>query len=127
MTVVPEAVLPMLALLVPASGMFAFLAMLTPPSPHVLRSSYVAMRYNVHDNSAFGMASEMYERDPNDVASVDVARVEDLIAERIDCRYARDFEGADAIRAELKQSHGVIVNDRERLWFVDNGRRVPLI
>ena len=60
------------------------------------------------------------------MASVDVARVEDLIAERIDCRYARDFEGADAIRAELKQSHGVIVNDRERLWFVDNGRsRTP--
>ena len=68
-----------------------------------------------------GYRSDMYERDPTDTAAVDVDRVEQLLAERSDLRRSRDFDGADAIRDELKGSYGVTVIDREMLWFVGGG------
>ena len=61
-----------------------------------------------------------YERDPNDNAEVDVARVEQLVSERADCRSDRDFTSADAIRDELRSVHGVTVSDREMTWCVGN-------
>ena len=59
-----------------------------------------------------------YERDPNDNAEVDVARVEQLVAERADCRSDRDFTSADAIRDELRNVHSVTVSDRDMTWSV---------
>ena len=74
-----------------------------------------------------GRRRDSYEREPSDTAEVDVARVETLLAERTQLRAARDFDGADAVRDELREMD-VTVHDREMRWFVgdlrdlDNGR-----
>ena len=65
--------------------------------------------------SSFG-----YVRRAGDDGPIDVARVEELIAERSDLRMARDYEGADAVRDELR-GMGVTVHDREMEWFVGRG------
>ncbi len=59
-----------------------------------------------------------YMRERGDDAEVDVARVEALIAERDDLRWERDFDGADAIRDELRDM-GVAIFDRDRSWRVE--------
>jgi len=53
--------------------------------------------------------------------SADVGAVEDLLNQREDLRRGRDFNGADAIRDELRFDFNVIVDDREKTWWVDDG------
>ena len=61
-----------------------------------------------------------------------MARVEELLAERMSLRKSRDFGGADVLRDELR-AIGVTVLDREMRWFVgarqgyrgDDGGRGP--
>ena len=68
-----------------------------------------------------GRRRDTYEREPGDTAEVDVARVEALLAERAQLRAARDFDGADAVRDELRDMD-VTVHDREMRWFVGDLR-----
>lgn len=50
---------------------------------------------------------------PNDL---DVAKVEEIVERRKAMRAARDFAGADALKAELK-GMGVTVMDADDSWF----------
>ena len=63
-------------------------------------------------------ASHDYTRSSNDRHPVDTARVDTLIAARMNAKITRDFDRADALRMELRQL-GVEVHDRDKLWFVD--------
>ena len=44
--------------------------------------------------------------------------INELISERLDCKFRRDFNTADDIKAELEDA-GVFINDSERLWRAD--------
>ena len=69
-----------------------------------------------------GRASRSSDYTPvGDVADADTARIEALLQERVELRRSRNFDGADAIRDELRFELGVIVDDREQTWWVDNG------
>lgn len=46
---------------------------------------------------------------------IDLAVVEDLLAQRIEAKKARDFDGADELRGQLR-TLGVYVDDRTRTW-----------
>jgi len=59
-----------------------------------------------------------YTRSGNDNFPVDVTRVNELIAGRMNAKITRDFERADALRMELRQL-GVEVHDRDKV------RRTP--
>mmetsp|Transcript_27375 Transcript_27375/g.41219 ORF Transcript_27375/g.41219 Transcript_27375/m.41219 type:complete len:649 (+) Transcript_27375:52-1998(+) len=55
-------------------------------------------------------------------ASLDAAdekAIEDALRERTQCKLSRDYESADAIRDDLRMRFNVIVDDREREWYVD--------
>ena len=74
--------------------------------------NYDAAPYAEHD----------YERaQDDDGASVDVAAVDALLAERVQMKRRRLFDEADAIRDELQRVHGVSVWDRERVWRTGRG------
>ena len=67
-------------------------------------------------------AEHDYERaQDDDGASVDVAAVDALLAERVQMKRRRLFDEADAIRDELQRVHGVSVWDRERVWRTGRG------
>jgi len=58
-----------------------------------------------------------YKRDTSaDRSNVDEATVNNLIAERLQCRKAGRFGEADAIRDTLLNNHGVAIFDREKVW-----------
>lgn len=71
-------------------------------------------------NQGYGAS---YERAPGDVGEVDVSRVESLIAERAELRGKRDYDGADAVRDQLRNEHGVELYDRDMQWAVAADRR----
>ncbi len=55
-------------------------------------------------------------------ASLDEADEKAVVAalkERTQCKMKRDYERADAIRDDLRNKFNVIVDDREREWYVD--------
>ena len=56
-----------------------------------------------------------YVRGADDGAPVDEERVEELLAERQDMRFARKFAEADRLRDQLRDM-GITVWDRNRLW-----------
>ena len=64
-------------------------------------------------------------------ASVDLAVVNELLAERVAAKRGRDFQTADDIRDELRAVHGVKVFDKERTWAIGgrggSGGRSPNI
>ena len=69
------------------------------------------------------LCSCVYSRSENDGASAsdtqpDVPAIEALIDERAALRTDRDFEAADALKAELRRVHKVIINDRYRTWRI---------
>ena len=64
-----------------------------------------------------------YRREPGDNNPCDVEAVERLIAERSRLRKARDWDGADRVRDQLKDSHGVYIKDKELIWYVGSGSR----
>lgn len=58
-----------------------------------------------------------YIRDRRDIKEeMDVNAVDALLAERLAYKKGRDFDAADRIRDELLAEHGVVVNDRARIW-----------
>ena len=69
-----------------------------------------------------GGGGAYYEREAGDTAPIDVARVEELLAQRSELRRARDFQGADEIRDELR-GMDVTVKDQDGIWFVGRGAR----
>jgi len=64
-----------------------------------------------------------YERETGDDNPCDVEAVERLIAERSRLRKAQDWSGADFVRDQLKNEHGVYIKDKELKWYVGNGGR----
>jgi hypothetical protein len=49
-----------------------------------------------------------------------------LIKARDDARRRRNYEVSDNVRDELKESHGVFIDDRLRMWWTSvDGRKVP--
>ena len=48
-------------------------------------------------------------------AGVDVSAVEALLAQRVECKKARDYDGSDKLQATLLKM-GVYVKDRDRTW-----------
>jgi len=48
----------------------------------------------------------------------DIAFVNDKIKERFQCKRDRDYDSADAIRDELQDSFGVVIDDRTKEWRV---------
>lgn len=83
------------------------------------RSALVMYGERGYDNGGGGYGrggnEGAYERDRDDNAQVDVARVQQMVTERAELRAARDFDGADALRDELS-AMGVTIFDRERTW-----------
>ena len=64
-----------------------------------------------------------YTRVPgDDDRPIDLERVRSLLATRFAMRSARDFDGADRVREELR-SLGVTVSDKEMTWKCSGGRR----
>ena len=58
-----------------------------------------------------------FSRAAGDTAPVDIPLVESLLSERTELRKRRDFDGADAIREELRRM-GIGVDDKARTWVV---------
>lgn len=69
---------------------------------------------------AGGQAGHDYHREPDDRAPIDVAKVDDLLSQRVAAKRQRDFTSADALRDQLR-SMGVEVQDREKTWRVGRG------
>ncbi|HDI79236.1 MAG TPA: cysteine--tRNA ligase, partial [Desulfobacteraceae bacterium] len=63
---------------------------------------------------------EFFERLHPELASLDMEKIERMIAERADARAKKDFQKADAIRDELR-SMGIILEDSPRgtVWRLD--------
>jgi hypothetical protein len=55
----------------------------------------------------------------HDLDDTTLATIETLIAARLDARYRRNFDTADAIRKQLFDDHKVRLDDRAKLWFLD--------
>jgi len=93
-------------------------------SPAVIEYEAPAPRAPRRDFSNGDDRRTEYVRDPDDDGSaVDEGAVNALLAERSQCKRARDFDSADAIRDELKAVHGVSVWDKDLMWRKDLGPR----
>lgn len=56
----------------------------------------------------------------------EVAAIRSLIKARDDARRRRKYEVSDRIRDELKQAHGVFIDDRLKMWWTEiDGNKVP--
>jgi len=73
------------------------------------------MSWHIKDNERPACC---YVRTHSDTSDVDLATVEELLRQRAKCREQRDWQGADALRDELRDAHRVSVSDRELEWFV---------
>ncbi|KAJ1462714.1 hypothetical protein M885DRAFT_429328, partial [Pelagophyceae sp. CCMP2097] len=68
-----------------------------------------------------------YRRADDGTTAVDEARVDELLARRLQCKMARQFDEADRIRDELSNAMGVEVIDREKSWSVRGGNLVGVL
>lgn len=68
-----------------------------------------------------GYGGHDYSRHPNDTDSVDVAAVNAMLTDRLECRKRGEFDQADAIRDALRDEFGVSVWDKERTWTTNPG------
>ena len=85
-----------------------------------IRDQLNAMGISVDDRSReWRVADAPYCRARGDSASVDVATVEALVAERSSAKIAGEYDTADAIRDRLRTEFGVSVDDRVKEWVVD--------
>jgi cysteinyl-tRNA synthetase len=57
----------------------------------------------------------------NGASAEDTPVIEGLLEERDELRRSRDFDGADAIREQLRERFKVVIDDREKMWWVDDG------
>lgn len=65
-----------------------------------------------------------YERTGN-MGQADTSAIEALLVKRDELRRLRDYDGADTVRDELRFDYNVIVDDREKSWWVDDGQGDP--
>jgi len=73
--------------------------------------------YNQKSEVASSSAEHDYTRDTSmDNSNVDLNEVNYLISERLILRKSRRFDEADAMRDELMEKHGVMVQDKESMW-----------
>lgn len=49
-----------------------------------------------------------------------IAEINEKLAERFQCKRDRDYDAADAIRDQLGQTYGVVVDDRTKEWRVES-------
>ena len=68
-----------------------------------------------------GNVGHDYTRTPGDNAPVDVEKVNQILAQRLDAKRARDFTTSDALRDQLRNEMGIEVMDREKQWCVRGG------
>ena len=52
------------------------------------------------------------------IASISEEKIHELLAKRLSCKFDRDYDGADAIQAELL-SAGVVIDGKAREWRAD--------
>lgn len=70
--------------------------------------------------SRMGPEGHDYRRDDNGSAQVDEAKVNKMLADRMQAKMGRDFDSADRIRDDLK-AMGVEVYDKEKTWKATGG------
>lgn len=62
---------------------------------------------------------EYFPSSTGNLAEDTIAEINQKLAERFQCKRDRDYDTADAIRDELRQTHGVVVDDRTKEWYVE--------
>lgn len=74
---------------------------------------------------SFGVVGHDYTRAPDDTAGeklpLGLSELNQLLAERLKCKFARDFEAADSIKEKLEEL-GISVHDGDKLWRADSKR-----
>ena len=97
----------------PGAGMFGLAASHAP----------VSGGYGAAPGMGGGMGNvgHDYTRTPGDNAPVDVEKVNQILAQRLDAKRARDFTTSDALRDQLRNEMGIEVMDREKQWCVRGG------
>eukprot|EP00930_Biecheleria_cincta_P013465 TRINITY_DN11983_c0_g1_i3.p1 TRINITY_DN11983_c0_g1~~TRINITY_DN11983_c0_g1_i3.p1 ORF type:complete len:707 (-),score=120.07 TRINITY_DN11983_c0_g1_i3:306-2426(-) len=86
-----------------------------------VKSAAELVQRRVLDLVEKSLESSMSEMGVCNEAESDFARIEKLVAQRQDLRAAREWERADAVRAELEEL-GVRLDDKERRWDSKHGR-----
>ena len=89
------------------------------PKGESFESSAGLDRRDRRDDSGASSRSRLggFSRAAGDAAPADIPLVESLLSERTELRKRRDFDGADAIREELRRM-GIGVDDKARTWAV---------
>lgn len=66
-----------------------------------------------------------FSRSPDDdmSATVDLEKIDALLAERIACKRKSDFASADKIRERLLEDHGVVLWDKEKIWTTNRNSK----
>ena len=80
-------------------------------------------RYNVRMDDRSGewriITDEYFPASTGDLSAEDVELVEDRLRQRFMCKRDREYDTADAIRDELRDRFGVVVDDRTKEWTVE--------
>ena len=63
--------------------------------------------------------NEYFPTSTGKLAEDTIAEINQKLAERFQCKRDRDYDTADAIRDELRQNYGVVVDDRTKEWSVE--------
>ena len=79
----------------------------------------------ISQTSSSSSSQRQRRTDPNAPAA-DVDAIQKLCSQRNELRYQRDFDGADAVRAQLEAEHGVIIYDYKNQWVAQDGSSGPL-
>ncbi len=86
-----------------------------------LRGGNFNQRGNFKNRDDFGPNGHDYvlaeDAGPN-ISSLSEEKIHELLAKRLSCKFERDFDGADAIQAELL-SAGVVINGKAKEWRAD--------
>jgi len=77
-------------------------------------------------SSSTSRGGQRPQRDPSAPAA-DVDAIQLLCSQRNELRYQRDFDGADAVRAQLEAEHGVVVYDYKNQWVAPDGSTGALV
>ena len=72
-----------------------------------------------------GVPCMLYDRGQDSGAEMDEAKVRTLLMRRAELQRAKDYSGADAVRAELLKDMDVTVWDRDQVWMHGTGDTPP--
>ena len=81
------------------------------------------------DRSRLNEFGHDYDRTAKDAAPLDgvaIAEVNSMLARRLEAKFARDYESADAIKEALRFKHGVTVDDGRKQWRADGASFAPV-